>query len=179
MPNSLSSEASICVIHICNTYMCMQVSTQNATPTYSTKHKTHIPTCNTHMHTWYLHIYGVFHCKVLPQHFHFLLDIQPNMKLRFPCIMQSKIKCKSLTWKRKIQNWIASRWKKKDLQRSCAFDQKFALDCTLIERTPPPRGGFRFTMFPDQEPCVRDFTTRCDRRISSWNLLPPALDQGA
>ena len=37
----------------------------------------------------------------------------------------------------------------------------------LIERTPPPRGVFLFTMFPDQEPCVRDFTTRCDGRISS------------
>ena len=49
---------------------------------------------------------------------------------------------------------------------------------TLIKRTPPPRGGFLFTMFPDQEPCVRDFTTRCDRRISSWNFLHTALDQG-
>jgi len=37
----------------------------------------------------------------------------------------------------------------------------------LIERNPPPREGFLFTVFPDQEPCVRDFTTRCDRRISS------------
>jgi len=26
---------------------------------------------------------------------------------------------------------------------------------TLIERTPPPRGGFLFTMLPHQEPCVR------------------------
>jgi len=43
---------------------------------------------------------------------------------------------------------------------------------------PPPRGGFLFTMFPDQEPCVRDFTTRCDGRISLWNLLHTALDQG-
>jgi len=25
----------------------------------------------------------------------------------------------------------------------------------VIERTPPPRGGFLFTMFPHQEPCVR------------------------
>jgi len=25
---------------------------------------------------------------------------------------------------------------------------------TLIERTPPPRGGFRFTMFSHQEPCL-------------------------
>ena len=34
----------------------------------------------------------------------------------------------------------------------------------LIKRTPPPpRGGFLFTMFPDPEPCVRDFTTRRDR----------------
>ena len=41
----------------------------------------------------------------------------------------------------------------------------------LIERSPPPRGGFLFIMFPDQEPCVRDCTTRCDGRISSWNLL--------
>jgi len=32
-------------------------------------------------------------------------------------------------------------------------------------KNPPPPGGFLFTMFPDQEPCVRDFTTRCDRRI--------------
>jgi len=48
----------------------------------------------------------------------------------------------------------------------------------LIERNPPPWGGFLLTMFPDQEPCVRDFTTRCDGRISSWNLLHTALDQG-
>jgi len=41
-----------------------------------------------------------------------------------------------------------------------------------------PRGGFLFTMFPDQEPCVRDFMTRCDRRILSWNLWHMALDQG-
>jgi len=34
-------------------------------------------------------------------------------------------------------------------------------------RYPPPRGGFLFTMFPDQEPCVRDSTTRYDRCISS------------
>ena len=40
----------------------------------------------------------------------------------------------------------------------------------LIERNPSSRGGFLFNMFPDQEPCVRDFTTKCDRRISSWNL---------
>ena len=57
-----------------------------------------------------------------------------------------------------------------EMRETCAF--------TLIERTPPPRGGFLFTMFPDQEPCVRDFTTRCDGRISSWNLLHTALDQG-
>ena len=40
---------------------------------------------------------------------------------------------------------------------------------TLIERIPPhrDRGGFLFTMFSDQEPCVRDFMTRCDGRISS------------
>ena len=50
--------------------------------------------------------------------------------------------------------------------------------CMLIERTLPPREGFLFTMFPDQEPCVRGFTTRCDGRISSWNLLHTALDQG-
>jgi len=29
----------------------------------------------------------------------------------------------------------------------------------LIERTPPPWGGLLSTMFPDQEPSVRDFTT--------------------
>ena len=33
-------------------------------------------------------------------------------------------------------------------------------------------------MFPDQEPCVKDFTTRCDGCISSWSLLHTALDQG-
>ena len=48
----------------------------------------------------------------------------------------------------------------------------------LDRKKTPPRGGFLFTMFPDQEPCVRDFTTRCDRRMSSRNLLHTALDQG-
>jgi len=53
------------------------------------------------------------------------------------------------------------------------------LMCKLIERTPlPPGGCFLFTMSPDQEPCVRDFMTRCDGRILSWNLLHTALDQG-
>ena len=28
-------------------------------------------------------------------------------------------------------------------------------DITLIEKKSPPRGGFLFTMFPHQEPCVR------------------------
>jgi len=40
----------------------------------------------------------------------------------------------------------------------------------MERNSPPGPGGFHFTMFPDQEPCVRDFTTRCDRRILSWNL---------
>jgi len=56
----------------------------------------------------------------------------------------------------------------------------------LIERNPPPRGGVLLTMFPCQEPCVGDvttrcdgrITTRCDGRISSWNLLHTALDKG-
>ena len=38
-------------------------------------------------------------------------------------------------------------------------------------------GGF-VECFPNQEPCVRDFTTRCDGRMSSRNLLHTALDQG-
>ena len=37
----------------------------------------------------------------------------------------------------------------------------------LIERNPPPGGGFLFTLCPDQKSCVRDLTTRCDGRISS------------
>jgi len=35
----------------------------------------------------------------------------------------------------------------------------------------PSRGGLLVELFPDQEPCVRDFTKRCDRRISSWDFL--------
>jgi len=30
----------------------------------------------------------------------------------------------------------------------------------LIERNPPPRGGFLFTMFPHQEPCVRGLSSK-------------------
>ena len=44
---------------------------------------------------------------------------------------------------------------------------------SLMERG----GGVSITVFADQEPCVRDFTTRCDRRISLWNLSHTALDQ--
>ena len=60
---------------------------------------------------------------------------------------------------------------------------KLVAECALILRQidrkkPPLPGGFLGTMFADQEPCVRDFTTRCDGRISSWNLLHTALDQG-
>jgi len=40
------------------------------------------------------------------------------------------------------------------------------LSHTLIERNPPPWGGFLFTMFPDQEPCVRDFTTRAMSHVT-------------
>ena len=32
---------------------------------------------------------------------------------------------------------------------------------------PPPLWGLFVEWFPDPEPCVRDFTTRCDGRISS------------
>jgi len=42
----------------------------------------------------------------------------------------------------------------------------------------PPQDCVFVAWFPDQEPSVRDLTTRCDRRISSWNLLHTALDQG-
>jgi len=42
---------------------------------------------------------------------------------------------------------------------------------TLIERNPPPWGGFLLYMFPDQDPCVTDFTTRCDRREISYTRL--------
>ena len=48
------------------------------------------------------------------------------------------------------------------------------------KETPPPLGGFLFTMFPDQEPCVRDCTTRCDRRYwadFSENLLVTFLSR--
>jgi len=40
-------------------------------------------------------------------------------------------------------------------------------------KKPPPRGGILFTMVPEQEPCVRDFTTWCDRclKISYTRLL--------
>ena len=39
------------------------------------------------------------------------------------------------------------------LRESCAHDWVM-----LIERNPPPRGGFLFTRFPHQEPCVRKRT---------------------
>jgi len=45
----------------------------------------------------------------------------------------------------------------------CVSERVCIKEGKLIERNPPPRGGFLSTMFPDQEPCVRDFTTRCDR----------------
>jgi len=45
-------------------------------------------------------------------------------------------------------------------------------------KNPPPRGGFLFTIFSDQELCVREFTARCDGRSSSRNLLHMDLDQG-
>jgi len=45
---------------------------------------------------------------------------------------------------------------------STVFHSKY----TLIAGNPTPRGGFFVECFPDQEPCVRDFTTRCDGRIS-------------
>ena len=46
--------------------------------------------------------------------------------------------------------WVDSR--RHLLNTSC-----WAISCalTLIKRTPPSRGGFLFTMFPHQEPCVR------------------------
>jgi len=47
----------------------------------------------------------------------------------------------------------------------------YALACgTLIERNPPPRGGFLFTMFPHQEPCVRG---------PSWKNLYQVLRGGS
>ena len=39
------------------------------------------------------------------------------------------------------------------------------------QKNPPLRRGFLFTMFPDQAPCIRDFTPTCDGRISSSNFF--------
>jgi len=52
---------------------------------------------------------------------------------------------------------------------------RLGIECVLIERNPPPGGGFLFTMFSDQEPCVRDFTTRCDR----LHLVMKSLTHGS
>ena len=76
---------------------------------------------------------------------------------------------------RDIYAWVEVDWSMLKLSSEAVLCM---LMCKLIERKPPPGGGFLFTMFPDQEPCVRDFTTRCDGRILSWNLLHTALDQG-
>jgi len=50
-----------------------------------------------------------------------------------------------------------------DMTHSCVWHEPaihvispiYRYGMTLIERTPPPRGGFLFTVFPYQEPCVR------------------------
>jgi len=44
----------------------------------------------------------------------------------------------------------------KDLYNIVASHERLITCCNiLIERNPPPRGGFLFSMFPDQEPCAR------------------------
>ena len=52
--------------------------------------------------------------------------------------------------------------------------------CKLIERDPPPRGGFLFTMFPDQEPGGRGHPSKhlvqILRGVSSPPLFPEEED---
>ena len=62
-------------------------------------------------------------------------------------------------------------------KKTCAL--YWAIDLTLIERNPPPRGGFLFTMFPHQEPWVRgppskNFVPGASRGV----LLLTVLDEG-
>jgi len=81
----------------------------------------------------------------------------------FPNPISSTVRDPVNTKKRPIwiQKEIYLNWKKKETCRH--FDRK----------KPPPRGGVWFTMFPDQEPCVRDFTTRCDGLVNRKPPFPP------
>jgi len=45
------------------------------------------------------------------------------------------------------------------------------------KKPPPPGGGSRYYL-PWSRAVCKYFTTRCNGRISSWNLLHTALDQG-
>jgi len=56
---------------------------------------------------------------------------------------------------------------------------KWVMSSILIERTPTPRGGFLFTMFPHQEPCVRETPLEGFVPDSSrGSLLHTVLDEG-
>jgi len=59
-----------------------------------------------------------------------------------------------------------------DMTHSCVVqdtcrDPTHSLDDVVDRTNSHLRGGIFVDCFPHQEPCVRDFTTRCDRRISS------------
>jgi len=59
------------------------------------------------------------------------------------------------------------------------FHCKYKYQIKLIERNPPPRGGFLFTMFPHQEPCVRGPPSKDLYQVLRGGvLLHTVLDEG-
>jgi len=56
--------------------------------------------------------------------------------------------------------------------------EKYPTHLNLIQRNPPPRGGFLFTMFPHQEPCVREPPSKNCARFFEGVLLHTVLGLG-
>ena len=74
----------------------------------------------------------------------------------------------SINMQAKLSGWVGLFSIPGSISVSLLAPSVFSLAlCSWIETNHLPREGFLFTMYPDQEPYIRDFTTRCVCRISS------------
>ena len=68
---------------------------------------------------------------------------------------KSATKYRSLLWKMTYKDKASYESSPPSISCFCIYFVSRFSTYILIKRTPPPRGGFLFTMFPHQELCVR------------------------
>jgi len=180
-------------IYMCDTHICVTLIYAWHSYMCDTKtccHSSICVTCKvlTHTHTLasmcdgpFTHVYVWYDSFTAKKNTH-MCDIKSRSRA-FICVsckvtwkVTCQVTCKVLAYFYVWKGTHSYVWQQDT--ESCIHMCDMQSEVQSWSQEPPPPGGVFCGWFPDQEPCVRDFTTRCDRRISSWNLLHTALDQG-